>query len=187
MKKMTNLDPPGGELLADVRGLIDQARTQVAQSVNSTLTMLYWHVGQRVHREVLHQGRAAYGEQIVATLSQQLVPLYGRGFTRSALARMVKFAEVFPDGEIVATLSQQLGWSHFVEILPLKQPLEREFYAEMCRVERWSVRALRERIGSQLYLRTGVLSRNPRNFRHPNSSPATSASRSIILPPLWKV
>lgn len=100
--------------------------------------------------------RAEYGAQIVATLSQQLVREYGKGFNVSALTRMVKFAEVFPDEAIVATLSQELSWSHFVEILPLKQPLEREYYAEPCRVERWSVRTLRERIGSQLYLRTAI-------------------------------
>ncbi|MBN9342566.1 MAG: DUF1016 family protein, partial [Comamonadaceae bacterium] len=55
-----------------------------------------------------------------------------------------------------ATLSRQLSWSHFIEILPLKQPLERAYYAELCRVERWSVRTLRERIASQLYLRTAL-------------------------------
>ena len=69
---------------------------------------------------------------------------------------MIQFAEAFPDEPVVAALSQHLSWSHFVEILPLKKPLEREFYAEMCRIERWSVRALRERIGSQLYLRTAL-------------------------------
>lgn len=73
---------------------------------------------------------------------------------------MVKFGKVFPDGEIVATLSQQLGWSHFKELLPLKQPLQREFYAEMCRLERWSVRTLRAKIDSMLYERTS-LSKKP--------------------------
>ena len=58
--------------------------------------------------------------------------------------------------EIVSTLSTQLTWSHFIEILPLRQPLEREYYAELCRVERWSVRTLRERIASQLYWRTAI-------------------------------
>jgi predicted nuclease of restriction endonuclease-like (RecB) superfamily len=147
-------------LLDDLRGLIDAAREHVAQSANSTLTMLYWQVGQRIRDEVLNQGRADYGEQIVATLSQQLQPLYGRGFTRTALARMVKFAELFADRPMVATLSQQLSWSHFVELLPLKKPLERKYYARMCNIERWSVRTLRERIGSQLYLRT-ALSKKP--------------------------
>src|SRR4051794_26540892 len=73
---------------------------------------------------------------------------------------MVAFFEAFPDEEIVATLSQQLSWSHFRQLLPLKQPLQREYYAEMCRIERWSVRTLRERIDSMLYERT-ALSRKP--------------------------
>ena len=143
-------------LLADVRGLIEQARGHVASSVNSTLTQLYWQVGHRIANELLTNGRAAYGEEILPTLSAKLVPLYGKGFSERSLARMVSFAEAFPSFEIVATLSQTVSWSHFIEILPLKQPLEREFYAEMCRIERWSVRTLRERIGSQLYLRSAI-------------------------------
>lgn len=149
-------------LLTDLRCMIDDARAHVAQTANSTLTMLYWEVGQRIHTEVLGEVRASYGEQIVASLSQQLMPLYGRGFTRTALARMIAFAELFPARDIVATLSQQLSWSHFVALLPLKQPLERDYYAQMCRIERWSVRTLRERIGSQLYLRK-ALSKKPEN------------------------
>ncbi|WP_051979341.1 PDDEXK nuclease domain-containing protein [Edaphobacter aggregans] len=85
---------------------------------------------------------------------------FGRGFDATNLTRMMKFAESFPDEEIVATLSQQLSWSHFRELLPLEQPLQREFYAEMCRMEGWSVRTLRGRIDSMLYERT-ALSRKP--------------------------
>lgn len=147
-------------LLSELRGLIEQARQHVAQTANSTLTLLYWQVGARLQCEVLHDGRAEYGQQILATLSQELVRDYGKGFNPSALTRMVKFAEVFPDAQIVAMLSQHLSWSHFIEILPLKAPLEREYYAELCRIEQWSVRTLRERIGSQLYLRTAI-SKNP--------------------------
>ncbi len=147
---------PTSNLLIELRGLIEQARQHVAQSANSTLTLLYWKVGARIRREVLSDGRAEYGTQILATLSQELVQDYGKGFNPSALTRMVKFSEMFPDENIVATLSQQLSWSHFVELLPLDKPLQRDFYAEMCRIERWSVRTLRERIGSQLYLRTAI-------------------------------
>lgn len=143
-------------LLAELRGLIEQARQQVAQAANSTLTLLYWQVGQRIRREILTDGRAGYGQQILATLSQELVRDYGKGFNPSALTRMIKFAEVFPDEQIVVSLVRQLSWSHFIEILPLKQPLEREFYAEICRIEHWSVRTLRERIGGQMYLRTAI-------------------------------
>jgi len=143
-------------LLSELRGLIEAARQQVAQTANATLTMLYWHLGQRIHKEVLNKGRAEYGEQILPTLSAKLVQDYGQGFSARNLARMIQFVEAFPDEAIVATLSRQLSWSHFIEILPLKQPLEREYYAELCRVERWSVRTLRERIASQLYLRTAI-------------------------------
>jgi len=145
-----------GPLLAELRGLIDAARQHVAQTANATLTMLYWQVGQRIRREVLKDGRASYGDEILPTLSAKLVRDYGQGFSARNLARMIQFAEVFPDEAIVATLSQHLSWSHFIEILPLKQPLEREFYAEMCRIERWSVRTLRERIAGQFYLRTAI-------------------------------
>jgi predicted nuclease of restriction endonuclease-like (RecB) superfamily len=69
---------------------------------------------------------------------------------------MLNFAENFPDSAIVATLSQQLGWSHFKEIIPLKDELHRDFYAEMCRVERWSVRTLRAKIDSMLFERTAI-------------------------------
>lgn len=153
---MGKATPTDAALLSELRGLIEQARQYVAQTANSTLTMLYWKVGERIRREVLKDGRAEYGEQIVSTLSTQLVPVYGKGFGVKSLHRMVQFSEAFPDEPIVATLSRQLSWSHFREILPLKQPLEREFYAEMCRIERWSVRTLRERIGGQMYLRTAI-------------------------------
>ena len=79
---------------------------------------------------------------------------------RCAAIRLIKFAESLPDGEIVSTLSRQLSWSHFVEILQLKDPIQREFYAEMCRIERWNVRTRRAKIGGMFFERT-ALSRKP--------------------------
>ena len=143
-------------LLTDVREMIEQSRRQVAQAVNAGVTILYWRIGKRIQNEILRGERAGYGDEILATLSQQLSAEFGRGYSYTALTRMVKFATIFPETEILATLSQQLSWSHFKELLPLDQPLEREFYAEMCRVERWSVRTLREKIGSMLYERTAI-------------------------------
>jgi predicted nuclease of restriction endonuclease-like (RecB) superfamily len=147
-------------LLEEVRGLIREARQQTALMVNAGLTLLYWRVGDRIRRETLKEGRAEYGAEIVRTLSAQLEMEFGRGFGEKNLRRMVQFAELFSDPQIVATLSRQLGWSHFKEIFPLTDPLKRDFYAEMCRIERWSVRALRSRIDSMLYERT-ALSKKP--------------------------
>jgi predicted nuclease of restriction endonuclease-like (RecB) superfamily len=148
------------KLLADLRQLIESTRTGVAQAVNSALVILYWQVGHRIRSDVLHNRRADYGEKILPTLSAKLVPEYGQGFSERNLARMIRFAEVFPDREVVASLSRQLGWSHFVEIIQLKDQLQRDFYAEMCRVEQWSVRTLREKVGGMLFERT-ALSRKP--------------------------
>jgi hypothetical protein len=138
----TDLDLKSQEphkLLIEIRTLIEEARRQTAAAVNIGLTVLYWRVGKRIHLEVLDSERAAYGEQIVATLSRQLVAEYGRGYTEKNLRRMIQFAEAFPEEEIVATLWRQLSWSHFRELLPLTQPFQRDFYAEMCRIESWSV------------------------------------------------
>jgi predicted nuclease of restriction endonuclease-like (RecB) superfamily len=147
-------------LLADIRELILSARQNVARGVNSALVMLYWRVGARLRVEILRESRAEYGKEILSTLSKELVMEFGRGFSWPNLSRMMAFSEAFPEAKIVATLSKELGWSHFVEIIPLNKPLQREFYAEMCRIERWSVRLLRRKIGGMLYERT-ALSRKP--------------------------
>jgi len=133
-----------GELAADIRGLIEAARLRVAQTVNSELVLLYWEIGSRIRRDILSEARAQYGDEIVSTLSRQLSTDYGAGFSRQNLFRMIRFVEAWPDQAQVTTLGQHLGWSHFKEILYLENELARQFYAEMCRVERWSVRTLRK-------------------------------------------
>jgi predicted nuclease of restriction endonuclease-like (RecB) superfamily len=75
---------------------------------------------------------------------------------KKLLFRAMQFAELFPEDQIVSALSTQLSWSHFVELIALDDPLKREFYAELCRVERWSVRRLRTNIDRLLYERTAV-------------------------------
>lgn len=147
-------------LLGDIRRLIEQGRRHLAGALNSALTLLYWHIGRRIGQEVLGGERAAYGEQIVSALARQLEADYGRGFSAKNLRHMLRFAEVFADEQIVSTLSRQLAWSHFLELIYLKDTLQRDFYAQMCSQERWSVRTLRERKDSMLFERTAI-SRQP--------------------------
>ena len=99
-------------------------------------------------------------------MGRQLAEEYGSGFEEKNLRRMLQFEQAFPDVQIVAALSRQLSWTHFRELLPLKKPLQRDFYAEMCRIERWSTRTLREKIDGMLYERTAI-SRKPESvIRH---------------------
>ena len=114
-----------------------------------------------VRRIGLQGSRAEYGKQIFVTVSQELATEYGRGFSYPELTRVCRFAQLFPDQDIVVTLSQQLSWSHFHALLPIKESLARDFYAEMCRVERWDVRTLRQKIGGMLFERT-ALSKRPK-------------------------
>ncbi len=160
-KNKQNFPSKTDEVLFDeIRSLIEQTRSRVASTVNSALVLMNWHIGKRINDEILKNKRAEYGEQIVASLSHQLTAEYGKGFTRTNLIRMRVFAEFFPDLEISASLSHQLGWSHFVEIITIKDRLKRDFYAEMCRIERWSVRTLRGKINGMLFERTAI-SRKP--------------------------
>jgi predicted nuclease of restriction endonuclease-like (RecB) superfamily len=150
--------PP--DLLREVRQLILSAREHVAQAVNAGLTLLYWQVGDRVRREVLREKRAEHGERIVPSLAARLEREFGRGFSEKNLRRMIQFSEVFSDEKVVVSLIRHLTWTHFIALIPLKDPLARDFYAEMSRIERWSVRTLRSRIDSMLFERT-ALSRKP--------------------------
>jgi len=147
-------------LLVEVRDLIVEARQQTARMVNAGLTLLYWQIGDRVRREILKEKRADYGEKIVPALGRQLESEFGKGFAEKNLRRMIQFAEVFPDRKIVVSLVRELTWTHFIALIPLKDRLQRDFYAEMCRVEHWSVRTLRSRIDSMLFERT-ALSKKP--------------------------
>jgi predicted nuclease of restriction endonuclease-like (RecB) superfamily len=162
MKRKTNLTDKNvaNGFVAEIRGMIEAARGRAAAAVNYEMTMLYWNVGGRIRKELLKGARAEYGEGILPALSAKLTAEYGKGFDDKNLWRMVQFSEFFKNKEIVVTLSRQLTWSHFVAILPVKEHLARDFYAEMCRIERWSVRTLRNKIGGMLFERT-ALSRKP--------------------------
>ena len=85
---------------------------------------------------------------------------YGGSFAEQNLRRMVQFAATFPDEQILVSLIRELSWTHFIALIPLKDPLQRDYYAQMASTERWSVRTLRERIDSMLYERT-ALSQKP--------------------------
>ena len=146
----------GVGVLDDIRKLIESARGRVATYANAELTMLYWKVGERIRREILQEKRAEYGQEILLTLSAKLASDYGNSFSEKNLRRMTQFAEVFPGEKIVVSLIRQLTWTHFIALIPLKDSLKREFYAEMCRMECWSVRTLRKKIGSMMFERTAI-------------------------------
>jgi len=139
-----------------VSAIIENRKFRAQTAANSEVTLMYWEIGHHVNSVVLDGDRAAYGKQIVATLSLQLLGKYGSTFELTNLRRMMRFAERFPDYEIVATLSPQLSWSHIIELLPLKTNEARMFYAQDVLQRRLGVRELRRQISRKAYERREI-------------------------------
>ena len=153
---MTANTPFNTALLIDIRELIHAAHQRAANAVNAELTLLYWQVGRRLHAEVLKGERAEYGKRVIATLAQHLTLEVGRGWGEKLLHHCLRLAETFPDEQILSSLRRELSWTHFRTLIYLDDPLKRDFYCEMCRLERWSSRQLQERIQSMLFERTAI-------------------------------
>ena len=159
MAEIEKINPTGlfsKTLLNDLRQIIDTARSHVAITANQQLTMMYWHIGDRINREVLGNERAEYGKQIVSMVATQLTELYGKDFSPRNLHRMVQFAQLFPNEEIVSTLSTKLFWSHFMEVLSIKNDVAREFYITLSANNHWGIRQLRKEINGMLFERTAI-------------------------------
>ncbi|WP_440053527.1 PDDEXK nuclease domain-containing protein [Pseudoalteromonas sp. T1lg65] len=140
----------------EVIALIQQAKQRAAVAVNSEVSLLYWHIGQRINQEVLKGGRADYGKQVVTNLAKQLTLQFGKGWSAQQLRHCMKFAQCYTDEQIVSALRRQLSWTHIKTLIYIDEPLKRDFYSQMAITEGWSTRTLDERIGAMLFERTAI-------------------------------
>lgn len=147
-------------LFDDIKELIEQTKQNVAVTVNSALSMMYWTIGKKINDDILKNRRADYGKEIVSTLSRQLQKDYGKGYATRNLLNMVRFSKIYEDQKIVHSLSAQLTWTHIKMLIYIEDNFKREFYVEMTKLERWSTRTLSGQIDSMLYERT-ALSKKP--------------------------
>jgi predicted nuclease of restriction endonuclease-like (RecB) superfamily len=153
-------------LVLELSSLIEESKQQVAKVANSTLTLLFWHVGKRIQEEVLKNERAAYGKQIVGTVARQLELKYGRNFTEKNVRRMIRFAQEFSDYNILPPLVAQLSWSHFLILIPLKSKEAKLYYAQNCMEQNWGKRELLNQIQRKAFERTELA-----NIQFLNSQP----------------
>ena len=162
-------------LVEELSQLIEQGKHQIAVQVNSTMTLVFWEVGKRINEEILQNERADYGKNIVTTVSSQLKKRYGNSFGTRNVRRMMQFAEIYPDIQIVGSLSRQLSWSHFVELFPIKSKETRNFYARQIAEEGWSVRETRKQIERKAFERKEIansqLSRSGTDMQHSFKDP----------------
>ena len=143
------IEKSNNRLIKDLVALIEEGKNQLANAANATMTITYWNIGKRINMLVLDNQRAEYGKQIVVSVARQLTAQYGKSFEEKSLRRMMQFAIVFTDEQIVATLWRQLSWSHFKVLIPIKDELQLNFYTQMCRIEGWSEKTLQKEINSK--------------------------------------
>jgi len=162
MKKKTEINsntlnrPGQNDLLQSVTLLIEQSRQRVIATVNTELVNLYWTIGSLIRKNILQNKRAGYGKQTIAALSAQLTELFGAGWSDKQLNHCLRSAETFSKKQVLSAVRRQLSWTHLKTIMYLDNSLQREFYFEMCILERWSTRLLQERIDSMLFERTAI-------------------------------
>ena len=143
-------------LFSDVCGIIDDARKHIAVYVNSEICLTKWYVGKRIKEDVLFNQRAEYGKQIVKNLALRLTEKYGNGWSNKTLLHCLRCAETFNEDEIVSAVRRQFTWTHIKTLCYVKDPLARQFYMEMCRIEHWDTRTLDAKIDAQLFERTAI-------------------------------
>jgi predicted nuclease of restriction endonuclease-like (RecB) superfamily len=168
------------EIVSELKDIISNSKFEAAQSVNHILTIMYWDIGNKISKEILKDSRAEYGKSIVVTVSRQLVLEFGRSFEEKNLRRMIQFAQTF-EKEKVVSLSRELSWSHFLILLPINEQLKQDFYFQMSKNERWSVRTLKERVNSMLFERTAISKKPDELIKHEIQALAEGNIQANIL------
>lgn len=139
-----------------VASIIENRKFRAAAYANREVTLMYWEVGRYIGSVILDGGRGKYGKQIVATLAQQLQSKYGSSFDYVNIHRMIQFASRFPDIQIVVPLAQQLSWSHFITLLPLKSDEAFMYYAQDAINRKLGKRELRKQIARKAFERREI-------------------------------
>ena len=121
-----------------VSEIIEYRKSRAGAYANREVTLMYWEVGEHINSVVLDGGRAAYGKNILSTLSKKLILRYGNNFYVENIYRMMRFAKVFTDFEILSTPSTKLSWSHFCEIMRIKTEEGRlSLLDDILQIQKW--------------------------------------------------
>ena len=144
------------KIFAHITTIIENRKFRAAAHANCEVTLMYWEIGKYINSVILDGDRGEYGKQIVVTLAQQLQEKYGSSFDYTNIHRMVQFAKRFPDIKIVVPLAQELSWSHFIALLPLKSDEAFMYYAHDAINRRLGKRELRKQISRKAFERREI-------------------------------
>ncbi|MBQ9418625.1 MAG: DUF1016 family protein [Bacteroidales bacterium] len=141
-------------IVQGIAAIVSEAKRQTVVHVNSALNMMYWQVGKYLVDELHYETYGQYGKSILQGIATRLTSMFGSGFTRTALVRMMNVAQVFSYDEMCATLSHTLTWSHLIDLATIDNQAKRLFYQKMCIEQHWSTRQLGRQLDAMLYERT---------------------------------
>ena len=150
MNEVMNQNDIQESTYAAARKSVINAQRKIYTSVNNSMVLAYWEIGEQIYKACGDNDRAEYGKNILQYLSSRLSEEFGKGFSVQNLRRMRQFYLAFP---IRSTLSSELGWSHYLHLMKIDDEIKRNFYAEECVKSGWSVRQLERQINSFFYER----------------------------------
>lgn len=163
-----------------IKELVITSRNRVYSTVNIEMLNLYWNIGKIIMEIQQGDERATYGETVLEKLSKKLTDEFGKGFSKRNLERMRKFYIYFP---IATTVSSQLSWSHYLEILKIDEKYKRDFYIKETINSRWSVRELQRQIGSLLYERLSLSSDKSKVLELAEKGQELKESKDLVKDP----
>lgn len=154
--QIINGDADYNELLKRVGDVLEKGRDSIAAVVKSAIVKSYWEIGQYIiEYEQKGHAKAEYGSDLLNRLAHDLTERYGKGFSRSNVVYIRKLYLVYPKSQ---TLSDQLSFSHYIELLKIDDEWERSFYEKECETEHWGVRELKRQMKSMLFHRIALSS-----------------------------
>lgn len=147
---MTIEDSETNELFLDIKNLIEQSRSRVYKTVNIEMINLYWNIGKMIVEKQNGNSRAIYGDLLMEGISKKLTKQFGKGFSIQNLRRMRQFYLTYP---IRSSIMSELSWTHYLELIKIKEKNKRDFYMHECINSNWDVRELQRQITTLLYER----------------------------------
>lgn len=164
----------------NIKELVINSRNKVYQTVNTEMLNLYWNIGKAIMEIQQGDKRASYGDALLEKLSQKLTDEFGKGFSKRNLERMRKFYIYFP---IATTVSSQLSWSHYLEIIKIEENAKRNFYKNEAINSKWSVRELQRQRDSLLYERLTLSTDKEKILELSEKGQILKTSRDLVKDP----
>ena len=134
----------------NIKKLMNESRKHVVNYVNTTMLFTYWNIGKMIVDKQNGNKRAKYGELLIDGISKKLTEYFGKGFSIQNLRRMRQFYLCFP---IRSALMSELSWTHYLELIKIKEKNKRDFYMKECVNSNWDVRELQRQRTTLLYER----------------------------------